>query len=142
MIMYDCSVWILIWTLRPPSAPEPGDDFGPIGGVDDHGVAVGPLVDEDVVADATLLVADQAVAHLAVLERGGVVGVDVLNQGEGVGAAERETAHVADVEQASGSADGLVFVNDSAVLNGHFPAGKWYDARAVLDMPVEKRRAG
>ena len=56
------------------------------------------VVDQHVVADAALLVADQAVADLARFQRGRVVRVNVLNQGERIGAGEREPAHVADVE--------------------------------------------
>ena len=79
-------------------AGEPVHDLLAVGGVDDHRVAVGPAVDKDIVADAALLVADQAVADLQVVHRGGVVGEDELNQGERVGPAQREAAHVADVE--------------------------------------------
>ena len=102
------SVWSWIWTFVGLLVlVEPGDDLLAVGGVDHHRPAVGPAVDEHVVADAALLVADQAVADLEVLHRGGVVGVDVLDQVERVRPAEREPAHVADVEQPGGGADGL-----------------------------------
>src|SRR5262249_13342763 len=103
---------------------EPVDDLGPVGGVDDHGVAVGPAVDGDVIFHAAIGVADQAVADLAVLEGGGVVGVDLLDEGEGVGAGEGQPAHVADVEQAGGGAYGGVLVGDAGVLHRHVPAGE------------------
>src|SRR5207248_521901 len=107
-----------------------------VGGVDDHRPAVGPAVHQHVVADAAGGVAHQAVAGLAVFHRGGVVGVDVLDEVQRVGAAEGEAAHVADVEQARGGAHRAMFIDDGGVLHGHVPAAELDHAAAVGRVPV------
>src|SRR5207248_308477 len=67
---------------------QPVEDLGAVGGVDDHGPAVGPAVDQDVVADPAVLVAEQAVAGLHVLHGGGVVAEDELDEVERAGPGE------------------------------------------------------
>src|SRR5262249_37777493 len=124
--------------LAVPAAPvlgQPADDLLAVGGVDDHRPAVGPAVDEHVVADAALRVADQPVAGLPVLHGGGVVAEDVVDQRQRVGPGERQPAHVADVEQPGGGADGGMFLDDAGVLDRHVPAGEVHHAGRAGHVP-------
>jgi hypothetical protein len=45
-----------------------------------------------------------------------------------------ELAHVADVEEASGIPDCVVFVDDAGVLNGHLPSGERHEPRSERDV--------
>src|SRR5262249_31332842 len=98
--------------LRTLVSPYPCKNFFTIGGVDHHAPAVWPAVDQDVVEDAAVLVADQAIADLPLFERDGVVGKELLNQVDCKRSRKPEPAHVADVEQPGRRADCLVFLDD------------------------------
>ena len=97
-----------------------------VGGVDDQKVlSAREAVEVGVVEGATGLVGDDRVLRLADLERGRVVGEDALQEGQGVGPADQEPAHVGDVEQAGLPAGGEVLGDDAAgVVDGHLPAGE------------------
>jgi hypothetical protein len=45
---------------------------------------------------------------------------------------------VGDIKDAGGRSDGLVFVNDTGVLHGHFPAAEFNQARAEFLMRGKK----
>ena len=98
-------------------------------GVDDEEVVVvAEAMDEDVVDECALRREQRGVVRLAVFEARGVVHGDVLNGGERAGSAELNFAHVADVEEANGGADGNVFGDEAAagtgIFDGHVPAAE------------------
>ncbi len=64
------------------------------------------------------------VVGLADLQLGGVVHAELLDGGEGAGSAKLDVAHVRDVEEADGGADGHVFGDEAGVLDGHVPAAE------------------
>jgi len=80
-------------------------------------------MDEDVVDEGALRGEQGGVVGLAVLEARGVVHGDVLHGGQGARAAELDLAHVGDVKEAHGGADGEVLGNEAAagtrVLDRH-----------------------
>ena len=98
----------------------------PVGGVDDQQVLVlDEAVEVGVVDGAAGRRGDDRVLRLADVERGGVVGEDVLEERQGVGAAEDEAAHVGDVEEPGAAACRQVLGDDARrVLEGHLPAGE------------------
>ncbi len=85
---------------------------------------VGDFVDQDVVDEAAVFVEQAGIVRLAGLELGGVVGGDEIDQLGGFRPADFDFAHVADVEEADGIADGVVLVDDAGVLDGHIPAAE------------------
>ena len=97
-----------------------------VGRVDDEQVlVVDEAVQIGVVDGAAALVGDDRVLRLADLEGGGVVGQDVLQEGQRVGAADEEAPHVGDVEQAGRPAGREVLGDDAAgVVERHLPAGE------------------
>ena len=66
--------------------------------------------------------------RLAILQFGGIVHGDVLDGGQGAGAAELDLAHVAHVEEADAGAHGHVLRNEAAagawIFDRHVPAAE------------------
>jgi hypothetical protein len=85
-------------------------------------------MDEDIVDEGSLGSEQGGVVGLTVFEAGGVVHSDVLNGGEGAGAAELNFAHVRDVKESDGGADGEMLGEDACagtgVLDGHIPTAE------------------
>jgi hypothetical protein len=89
-------------------------------------------VDEDVVDEGALRGEQGGVVRLAVLELRSVIHGEVLHGGERAGAAELDLAHVRDVKEADGGADGEMLGHEAAgtavelagVLNRHIPAAE------------------
>ena len=98
----------------------------PVGGVDDQQVlALDEAVEVGVVDGAAGLGRHHRVLRLQEVERLGVVGQHVLEEGGGAGTAQHEAAHVRDVEQAGAAAGGEVLGDDAGrVLDGHVPAAE------------------
>ena len=72
-------------------------------------------------------------------EPAGVVGRDVLDRLERVGAGDLDLPHVGDVEQPGPRAHGHVLVGDAGVLDRHVPAAELDHAGAVGAMPRVER---
>ena len=64
-----------------------------------------------------------------------VVRQQVVEQTAGVVPAELDSPHVGDVEQPGSVTDGLMLVDDRAVLDRHLPAGKVDHPTAVGHVP-------
>ncbi len=111
-------------------------------GVDDEQInLVGKPVGVEVVNDAAAFVAHQGVLALAGRELADVVGQHVIEEIRRARAADGDFAHVRDVENAGGVADGEMFLDDAGVLHGHFPAAEINQLRAQLLVRGEKWRA-
>ncbi len=95
---------------------------GCVGGVrDDEHLVIGPAVDDQVVDDAALGVAQHRVLGLAVLDPVEVVCEQGVQEGEGARAVHADLAHVRHVEQADRRAHRRVLGDDPGVLDGHVP---------------------
>ena len=120
---------------------DPIDDLGPVRGVDHHeeerlagGVVI--IADQHVVEDSAVVVGDQRVADLVQLHVGHAAR-EQLGQKDGrAGALESQPAHVRDVDDAHGRADGRVLFDDRRVLHGHGPAGEIDHASAMRHVPI------
>lgn len=106
--------------------------LGYVRGVDHEEIAVGAyLIDKEVVYGASVGVGHHSVENLSVGDSADVVGEDAVDEALGVGAFDEEFAHVADVENADGSADGGVFgIEARGVFDGHVETGKGRHFRA------------
>ena len=94
-------------------------------GVDDEQINVaGKPVGVKIVNHAAAFVAHQGVLAVAGREFADVVGEDVIQKIRRARAADGDFAHVRDVENAGGVADGEMFVGDAGVLHRHFPAAE------------------
>ncbi len=116
-----------MWTpgMWPMLLADPGDVLLAGAGVDDDEVVVvGELVEDDVVDEGAVGVEHGGVVGLADLQFAAVVHEQALEGGEGAGAAELDVAHVGDVEEADGGADGHVLGDEAGVLDGHVPAAE------------------
>ena len=92
---------------------DPGVVLVDVGSVDYQQIEVAlHLIDKQVVHTSSVGIAHDAVENLAVGGVGDVVGEDVVDELLGIGAADEDFAHVADVEDAAGVADSHVFVLD------------------------------
>jgi hypothetical protein len=102
----------------------------------EHVLVVGHAVDDAVVDDAAVFVEQEAVAAAPGAQGGQVVGHDAREGVAGLGAAQLELAHVADVEDRGLGAGMLVFFKNAAgVLDGHVPSGKGDHPGAVAHVP-------
>ena len=96
-----------------------------VAGVDaEKHVAVRKAMNKDVVHRAAMFIEERRVMGLPGFELAGVVGGNVVDEIECLRAADFDFAHVTDVEEADGCADGRVFLNDAGVLDGHVPTAK------------------
>src|SRR2546430_12988158 len=121
--------------------PEPLEVLLAIRSIDDDEEPLATPVNDEVVDDPTLLVAQEVVLGLAVDERRDVVGDQVLEERRRRLPRDAEAAHVRDVEQAGGAADREMLVSDVADMLGHLPAAEIDHARAERDVAVAERRA-
>ena len=102
-----------------------------VGGVDDeHEVAGGEPVDEQIVDKSALRRRQRGVLRLPHFELGSVVRRDALDGGKRILAGDLDFPHVADVEHPRPLADGHVLGRDPGIFHGHFPAAEWHHARA------------
>src|SRR2546421_10836197 len=110
--------------VRGPMRPEPLEVLLAIRGIDDDKEPLATPVNDEVVDDPALLVAEEVVLGLAVDERCNVVGDQVLEERRRRLPHDAEAAHVRDIEQAGGAADREMLVADGAGLLGHLPAAE------------------
>ncbi len=92
------------------------------------------LVHQDVVDEPAVAIQQAGVVRLADLQLGGVVGGNIIDELQRIRAADFDLAHVADVKNAGGAADGVVLLDDAGVLHGHVPAAKIDHFGAELTM--------
>ena len=112
--------------VKPVVRIDPLEIFGDVRRIDhEHEVFGSVSVDEQIVNHGAVRVSHRRILGLPVTQLRSVVGGDVLDQVQSLGAADLEFAHVADVEQAGGCPHGRVFFGDAAVFDGHFPAAEW-----------------
>ena len=96
-----------------------------IGGVVDHKPAVtGQVIDEDIVLDASVLVAVERVVSLAHRQRGDIVGGHRAQERRCMRPLDPCTPEVRDIEDSHAVANGTVLRDDAPVLERHLPAGK------------------
>jgi len=81
-------------------------------------------IDQAVVDDAAVGLADRRVERRVVAEGSHVIGDEVLDGVEGLGAADVDPAHVADVKDPPVAAHGFVLGDDALILDRHLPAGE------------------
>ena len=109
-----------------------------VAGVDDDEVVVGfHAVDDQIIDHAAFIVAEHAVAHVAVLHFGDVGGDEMLDVCQSVLAAEDELSHVRHVKKACLLANGHVLgQNARRVLHGHQEAAEFYHLCAKGDVRI------
>src|SRR5207237_2960786 len=90
----------------------------------------GEAVDDDVVDDAALFVAERRVLRLPVLALGQIVGDEALGGLERGRALQDHLAHVAHVEDAGPLADRGVLLENALVLHRHLESGEFDHAGA------------
>ncbi len=115
----------------------------PVGGID-HQKVRGLLeaVEVGIVHGAARGRGHDGVLRLQRIERLGVVGEHVLEEGHGAGAAEDEAPHVTDVEEARPAARGQMLGDDArGVLHRHVPAAEVDHAGAERHVTIVKRGA-
>ena len=102
---------------------HPGEIFFDFRGIDHEEEAVfGDAVDDEIIDDATGGVEEESILALADEESVDIVGEEAVEPGGGLGAFGEKLAHVGDIEDAEILANGVMFVDDPGVLDGHGPA--------------------
>ena len=102
---------------------DPFEIFFCVGSIDDQQKVFGvDPVDEQVVDHARALVGEHRVLHLVVGQLRDVVGREALDERERARAYNFDLAHVRNVKQPGGFANGHVLRDRPGVLDGHFPA--------------------
>ena len=98
----------------------------PVGGVDHEEVlARGKPVEIGVVQGAAPVVGDHRVLRETGIEGRGIVGQEMLEEGQGAGAADGESAHVGDIEKPRPLPRGQMLLHDPLpILEGHVPAAE------------------
>ena len=118
---------------------HPFEIFFAIRGIDDNHVVrirAAELVDECIVHDGSIGIAQDRILGLIHFERGKIGGEQVLEKRERVGSGHIELTHVVNVEKAGGVSNGVVFFQDAGILHRHFPAAELDHARAERDVRV------
>ena len=122
-------------------ALDPGGVLLAVARVHDQPVViVGAAVDDEVVDDAALVIAEHGILDVAILHIGDVGGDDLLDVGDSVGALQAKLTHVGNIEQAGLFTHGHVLGNDAGgVLDGHQEAAEFDDLAAHVHMSLIKR---
>ena len=116
-------------------AADPGVVLLDVRRVDDQQeVVVGQAIHEQVVDERAGWRRERGVVDLPDGEARGVVGGDLLDGRQRVGAGDLDLAHVAHVEQAGPRPDGHVLVGDPGILDGHVPAAERHHASLVAEV--------
>src|SRR4029453_12627509 len=102
-----------------------------VSGVRNHQEFVGATtVGDEVVDDAAVFLADQRVLALALGHGGNFAYQRIVQDRRRVRSGDPDFAHVGEVEQAGGLADGVVLGQLGGVLKGHLPAAEIREGRA------------
>ena len=122
-------------------ALDPGGILLAVARVHDPPVVIGrAAVDDEVVDDAALVIAEHGVLDVAVIHAGDVGGDDLLDVGDSVGALQAKLTHVGNIEQAGLFTHGHVLGDDAGgVLDGHQEAAEFDDLAAHVHMSLIKR---
>jgi hypothetical protein len=111
-------------------------DFGRIH--DEEIIFLPEAVGDEIVNHPATFIEEDRVLGMADWERGEIVGEQSIEPSRGPGATHEKLAHVGDIKDPAGFADGFVLLQDSGVLNGHFPACEFDHAAAGGKMLVEE----
>src|SRR5947209_10688043 len=84
------------------------------------------VINKHVVDRVTIREAKLCIKRLTNGDTRDIIGDKILKERERVGSFDLEFTHVAHVEEASTGAYRLVLLQNTAVLNGHFPATELY----------------
>ena len=104
---------------------DPGEVLVGVRGVDDEQIFVLlQAIDQQVIDKGSLGGRQGRVLNHAGIEARGIIGRQVLNEGQCVRTFDQNFPHVPDIEQSGPGPDGHVFVDDSLEFDGHFPAEK------------------
>src|SRR5438045_2060540 len=94
------------------------------------------MVYEDIIYNSTVGSAEQRICGLVTINRGDILCRDVLEKSKRVFAGNLDFAHMADVEQASGSTDSVVLTYNAGILNWHFPTTERDHPRTHCDVAL------
>jgi len=102
---------------------KPRYDLVSIGCVDAEKEFSGPRqpIDEDIVLDAALLVADHRVLRLHGSQRSEIVRRHALKERFGACAGDDNPPHMADIEETGLASNGVILIHNAGVVDGHFP---------------------
>ncbi len=102
---------------------KPRYDLVSIGRVDAQKKLSGPRqpIDEDIVLDAALLVADHRVLRLHGPQRSEIVRRHALKERFRAGAGDDNPPHMADIEETDLASNGVILIHNAGVVDGHFP---------------------
>ena len=110
---------------------QPEQVFGPVIGVDDDHPFVGQAVDEDIIDNRAICVAEIAVFGVPHLHLAYISGLDVLQKHFGIRPHQSELAHVVDIEKSGRGAGGRMFgVGAGGILHRQFVTGEGNHAPA------------
>ena len=117
--------------------PDPLEVAILVAGIDHQQIAaVGHRVDQDIIDDAALLVAEEGVLDPSGLEPAQVASEDALGQAP-IG--DAQLTHVREIEEPDGLAHGAMLLADGAVLERHHPATEVRHLSAEADVFLVER---
>ena len=116
---------------------NPGPVLIDVGSIDDEEeTLVGHLIHQEVVNDATILVAHHAIEDFSMGHACHIVRKDVIDIAFCVSTGNQHFAHVTDIEHATGCAYCLMLVHNARILNRHVEAAKGRHQRSQGDVFV------
>lgn len=115
---------------------EPLENFVCVGGVDDEQEEFGEDVVDHVVEDVSFLVGHEGVAGGAGFEPLDFVGDEFVEEGDSIFAGDEDASHVSKIEESGGLANGVMFIFDAAVSNGHLVSGEGDHGCAEGDVEI------
>ena len=92
-------------------------------------------------SNAAIRPAEQPIIRHAWRDRRDILGRQVLQVGQCIGAAHLDLTHMADIEQPGSRAHRLVLIDDAAVLHRHLPTTELNHACASREVIGVERRA-
>src|SRR4051794_13822792 len=98
------------------------------------------MINEDIVDNAAIGVAQEAIISETWLDRRDVLCGDRLEIGESVCATNVDLAHMRNIEETGGGSCSCVLVDDAGILYRHFPSAKLHHLRAELFVPSVQLR--
>src|SRR5215469_13398085 len=95
-------------------------------------------INNEVINDPATIVEQKCVLTHANVEPVDIVGQHAIEPIARIGGLDDELAHVRNVEDADIVPDCLMFLDDTGVLNGHYPAGEWNHFRSESHVLIVK----